>query len=61
MQPFWLCQANNGLKSYNEIMEMDRPHTNMPESRTGNREFIWSGLIEHSATLMIYSIIIESS
>ena len=28
MQPFWLCQANTGLKasqSYNEIMEIGRP------------------------------------
>ena len=44
----WLCQENNGLKScqsYNEIMEMDCLPVNMPESRMGNREFIWSDLM----------------
>ena len=25
-------------------MEMDRPHANVLEQRTGNRKFIWNGL-----------------
>ena len=29
MQPFWICQTNNGLKIYNEIMEMDRSPARM--------------------------------
>jgi len=48
------------LKADNLIMEQWKltahPHVKVPESRTGNREFIWSGLIER---LSIFPFIIS--
>jgi len=42
---FQLFQEKNSWKSCNEIMENGPPDANMPEVRTENRKFIWSGLI----------------